>query len=91
MSEEVEAQAEADKGWEIVVNGDEREVPRSKVTWDEVVDIAYPGEREQPDKIFRVDYEDANGNPKSGPLVEGEHVEVKHRGTEFSVIRSVRS
>lgn len=91
MSEEVEAHPAPEKGWEIVVNGDEFEVPHSNITWNEVVDLAYPGERDQPDKVFRVDYEGANSHPTSGALAENGHVVVERRGTEFSVIRSVRS
>lgn len=91
MPEPAEAAANHGHEWEIIVNGDPHAVSQGWVTWDQVVDIAYPGERQQPDKIFRVDYEDARSEPASGPLVEGGSVEVKHRGTDFSVIRSVRS
>ena len=82
---------EGHKGFVIVVDTIPREVPRERVTWAEVVEFAYPGESENPQYVFKVQYEDANGHNKSGTLLKGGHVEVKHTGTTFSVLRSVVS
>jgi len=88
MSEQEEA---AKHGYEIGVNGTPFTVSEATVTYDQVVDLAYPNGRSDPNAMFKVDYEDAQHQPKDGELDEGHSVEVKNKGTEFSVIRSIRS
>ena len=85
--------AEAGNGheYEIVVDTVERTVHNARVTWAQVVEFAYPGQSENPQYVFKVQYEDAASQPSSGTLVKGGHVEVKQRGTTFSVLRSVVS
>lgn len=75
----------------IVVDTVEYTVHDAKVTWKQVVDLAYPGQADDPQYVFKVQYEDAASHPTSGTLVKGEHVEVERRGTTFSVLRSVVS
>jgi len=77
--------------FEIAVNTRPFNVEKSEVTFKEVVELAFPGGTSDPQHMFRVDFEDAASHPQSGSLAESEHVEVKHKGTEFSVFRSVRS
>jgi Multiubiquitin len=84
-------QEAAQHGFEIDVNGTPFTVAEANVSYDRVVDLAYPNGRSDPNAMFKVDFEDAQHQPSSGELVEGGSVEVKHRGTEFSVIRSIRS
>ena len=91
MSESASVHPDTQSGFEIVVNAEKVVVRDARVNWDQVVDLAFPGGREDPQAIFEVDFEDAASKPNSGPLAEGEHVEVERSGTEFSVIRSVRS
>jgi hypothetical protein len=88
MSEQEEA---AKHQYEIGVNGTSFTVQEARVGYDQVVDLAYPNGRSDPNAMFKVDYEDAHQHPKDGELDEGQSVEVKHKGTEFSVIRSIRS
>lgn len=83
--------AEAKDGYEIDVNTAPFMVPGETVTYDQVVDLAYPNGRSDPTAMFQVDYENAQHQPKDGELEEGGSVEVKHKGTEFIVIRSIRS
>jgi len=85
--------AEAGDGHEykIIVDTVEQTVHHARVTWAEVVEFAYPGQSENPQYVFKVQYEDAASHPSSGTLVKGGHVEVKHHGTTFSVLRSVVS
>jgi hypothetical protein len=61
------------------------------VTWKQVVDIAYPGQADDPQFVFKVHYEDAASHPTSGTLVKGNKVTVERSGTTFSVLRSVVS
>lgn len=78
-------------GFNITVNAELHSVHDANVTFDEVVELAFPGSSANPDYIFRVDFENAASQPHSGALAKGGHTQVKKSGTEFSVIRSVRS
>ncbi len=82
---------EVSMGFEIIVDTVPHTVQDAKVTWAEVVDFAYPGQKDNPQYVFKVQYEDAASQPTSGTLVKGKHVEVKRTGTTFSVLRSVAS
>ena len=75
----------------IVVNGQQKSVASREVSWDEVVDLAYPGEREDPNFTFVVTYSDAEKHPDSGLLQKGGTVRVEERGTSFNVARHRRS
>jgi hypothetical protein len=88
MSEQEEA---AKHEYEIQVNTAPFTVAEATVSYDQVVDLAYPNGRSDPNAMFQVDYEDAQHQPKDGELNEGDSVEVKNKGTEFIVIRSIRS
>lgn len=78
-------------GFEIIVDTVEHTVHDADVTWKHVVDIAYPGQADDPQYVFKVQYEDAKSHPASGTLVKGQHVTVERSGTTFSVLRSVVS
>lgn len=78
-------------GFEIIVDTLPHTVHDAKVTWDEVVEFAYPGQKDNPQYNFKVQYEDAASHPTSGTLVKGKHVEAEKTGTTFSVLRSVVS
>ena len=88
MSEQAEA---AKHEYEIEVNTAPFNLAEATVTYDQVVDLAYPNGRSDPNAMFQVDYEDAQHEPKDGELIEGDSVAVKNKGTEFVVIRSIRS
>ena len=75
----------------IFVNGRENTVPKGKISYDEVVALAYPN----PDfdnNTYKVTYfrEEHGQKPHEGTLTKGESVEVKD-GMVFTVIRAVRS
>jgi hypothetical protein len=86
-----EHEAVQPKGFQIVVDTVEHTVHDAHVTWVQVVEIAYPGQSEDPQYVFKVQYEDAVSQPPAGTLVKGGHVEVERSGTTFSVLRSVVS
>jgi len=90
MSSEEETQEHPDR-FEIVVDTVEHTVHDADVSWQHVVDIAYPGQADNPQYVFKVQYEDAKSPPTSGTLVKGGHVTVERSGTTFSVLRSVVS
>jgi hypothetical protein len=74
----------------IVVNGQQKTVPSRAVSWDEVVDLAFPGERNDGNFTFVVTYSDAQ-HPKSGILEQGGNVDVEKEGTSFNVAKHRRS
>jgi Multiubiquitin len=88
MSEHEEASKDK---YDIGVNGTPFDVSNQTVSYEQAVDLAYPNGRSDPSAMFKVDYEDAHSKPKDGELDEGGSVEVEKKGTEFSVIRSIRS
>ena len=74
---------------EIIVNGRPRKVPGNVVSFEQVVQIAFPDDQPNPDRIYTVAYH--HGAKKSeGTLVAGESVEVKG-GTQFDVGKSNKS
>lgn len=80
-----------DHDFTIIVNGQEKAIPSHEVTWDQIVDLAFPGEREKSDSTFVVTYSDAQGQPPSGLLEKGGSVRVERRGTSFNVAKHRRS
>jgi hypothetical protein len=86
-----EVGTEREREYKIIVDTIEHIVHHEKVTWKQIVDIAYPGQADDPQYVFKVQYEDAKSKPTSGALVKGDHVEVERTGTIFSVLRSVVS
>ena len=83
--------ADQNKGFNIVVNTEPTPIQDAKVTWEQVVEIAYPGQSGDQRYVFKVQYEDAASQPANGTLVKGQHVEVERDGTTFSVLRSLVS
>lgn len=78
------------KGFQIIVNGREYTVDKDEITFDEVVDLAFPeGGRGQLISYTVLFYE-GGGREMEGGLNEGEKVKVKD-GTVFNVTRTDRS
>ncbi len=90
MTSEEDSRAQSE-GFEIVIDTIKHTVPDAKVSWQQVVNIAYPGQADDPQFVFKVHYEDAKSQPTFGTLVKGNHVSVEKSGTAFSVLRSVVS
>jgi hypothetical protein len=75
----------------IIVNGTEHEVTNDIATFDEVVEIAFPGHPNNPDVVFSVTFEKAASKPHQGTLAAGGSVTVKKSGTVFDVTQTNRS
>lgn len=73
----------------IIVNGRERTVEEKDVSFDEVVDLAFPGAPTGPNIVYTVAYRKAAGN-RSGDLLPGQSVKVK-QGTIFDVTQTDKS
>jgi hypothetical protein len=81
----------ADKDYEIVVNGTLDDVEHQDVTYQQVVNIAFPGQHD-PNVTYSVAYRNADEpHGGSGILVAGGSVKVKKKGTSFNVTPSTRS
>ncbi|MEY2489225.1 MAG: hypothetical protein QOC70_1167 [Verrucomicrobiota bacterium] len=76
--------------FEIIVNARPRIVNDKHVTFERVVELAFPGSHE-PTIVFSVTYQHAASNPHAGELGAGGAVEVKKKGTIFNVTRTDKS
>ena len=74
---------------EITVNGRPRHVADRHVTFEDVVQIAFPNDH-TPNVVFSMTYRHAASKPHAGELGAGASVEVK-KGTSFNVTRTVQS
>lgn len=92
MSDEINVEAaeakDHEKKYRIFVNTIEKIVSSETVSYDEVVNLAYPVPPSL-DTIFEVTFEKAK-DPREGELVAGKSVEIKE-GTEFDVIPTGKS
>jgi hypothetical protein len=75
--------------FEIIVNARPRTVTGSTVTFEQVVQLAFPGEHD-PNVDFDVTYHKAASTPPAGQLGRGGSIQVKN-GTVFNVTRTVQS
>ena len=80
----------ANKGFDIIVNARTYTVDDDEVTFDEVVDLAYPEEGRGELISYTVLFYEGGGREKEGGLNEGDKVKVKD-GTVFNVTRTDRS
>ena len=75
---------------DIVVNGTPHPVPDDEVSFDRVVDIAYPDGGRGPLITYTVNFYNGAGRPPEGKLTKGQKAKVKD-GTVFNVTRTDRS
>lgn len=75
--------------FEIIVNARHKTVTDSTVTYEQVVELAFPGNHDA-NVEFSVTYTHAASPPPAGELGCGGSVEVKN-GTRFNVTRTVQS
>ncbi len=76
--------------FEVIVNSRPRTVSDRRVTFEQVVQLAYPGQHNA-DVTFSMTFRHANSKPHSGVLSNEGCVEVKPEGTIFNVNRTVQS
>jgi hypothetical protein len=75
---------------EIVVNAQPKTVEDREITFEEVVEIAFPGGGGA-GVVFSVTYRHAASIPHAGELSAGNSIEAKKKGTVFNVTRTVQS
>ncbi len=76
------------KTYSIIVNGRPREVTEHKLTYLQVVQLAYPGEQPTEKVVYTVTFSNPHGH--DGTLVEGQKVEIKN-GIIFNVKKTDQS
>ena len=76
--------------FEIIVNSRPRTVNARTVTFEQIVQLVFPGQRE-PNVVFSMTYRHAASTPHAGELGAGGTVNVKKKGTVFNVTRTVQS
>ena len=76
--------------FEIIVNSRPKTVPDRKVTFEQVVQLAFPGQHAA-NVVFSMTYRHAASKPHAGELGTGGSVEVKQEGTVFNVTQTVQS
>ena len=81
---------DADKQFDIIVNCTTYPVPNDEVSFDQVVDIAYPNGGRGPLITYTVNFYNGAGRPLEGKLTKGHEAKVKD-GTVFNVTRTDRS
>lgn len=80
----------APKTFAIIVNSRPRTVNTHTVTFEQIVQLAFPGPQE-PNVVFSMTYRHAASTPHAGELGAGGSVDVKKKGTVFNVTRTVQS
>ena len=79
------------KDFNIIINGTTYPVPNDEVSFDEVVDLAYPDGGRGPLITYTVNFYNGAGRPPEGKLTKkGPKAKVKD-GTVFNVTRTDRS
>lgn len=79
-----------DKGIRIIVDGTPHVVQTDEVSFDTIVDFAYPDGGRGDLITYTVTYYDGGGRPPEGALTENGKAKVKD-GTVFNVTRTDRS
>lgn len=89
MSNDHAAQApDQNKSYNIVLNGRPRVINEHKLSYAEVVRLAYPDASQDENVLYTVAY--ANPHGRDGTLSEGQDVPVKD-GMSFNVLKTNRS
>ena len=74
----------------IIVNGRPRTWPRTEISFEQLVELAFPGQGSTPDIIYTVAYSKGDDKKPHGSLVAGESVKVKE-DMVFNVTQTNRS
>lgn len=76
--------------FEIIVNSRPHVVPTNEVTFEQVVQLAFPGCQADSNVLFSMTYRHAASKPHAGELGAGGTVELK-KGTIFNVTKTIKS
>ncbi|ALV74870.1 MULTISPECIES: multiubiquitin domain-containing protein [Acinetobacter] len=79
------------QGYTITINSLDESVPNKQVTFEQVVQLAFPNDPIGSNIIYSMTYRHAASRPNAGELAEGGVIEVKHQGTIFNVTKTIQS
>lgn len=79
------------QGYTITINSLDESVPNKQVTFEQVVQLAFPNDPVGSNIIYSMTYRHAASRPNAGELAEGGVIEVKHQGTIFNVTKTIQS
>lgn len=79
-----------DRQIEIIVNSRPREIDGHEVSFEQIVQLAFPGGAADQNTVYSMTYRKAASHPHAGELGPGGTIEIK-KGTVFNVTRTVRS
>lgn len=79
------------KSYTIIVNSRDETVNDKRVTYEQVVRLAFPDAPVEHNVRYSMTYRHAVSKPHAGELAEGGSVEVNHEGTIFNVTKTVQS
>lgn len=79
-----------EKEVKILVNGRERIVPKKKITYEEIIALAFGEYIENPDVVYSISYSKGEDKKPKGGIVKGQDVMVKE-GMIFNVTTTNKS
>ncbi|MGI8516100.1 MAG: multiubiquitin domain-containing protein [Acidimicrobiia bacterium] len=82
--------SDAKKTVTIIVNGEKKTVDKDKLTFDEIVDLAFNARPTGEQMVFTVTYRRGDRDKPEGTLTEGQSVKVKD-GMIFNVTATDKS
>ncbi|GAB1342132.1 multiubiquitin domain-containing protein [Gemmatimonas sp.] len=74
----------------IVINGRHRTVTDPRVTFEQIVQLAFPDQPAEPNAVYSMTYRHAASAPHAGEVAAGGSVQVKN-GTVFNVTKTIQS
>lgn len=74
----------------IIVNGEEKEVQKEKISYEEVIILAFGSYNDSQDVAYTIMYFRGNNEKPNGFLLKGKEVNVK-KGMKFNVSKTNRS
>lgn len=80
----------SDRDYELVVNARPHVVDDDTVTFNQIVELAFPGATANPNLVHSITFRGAH-KPQRGQLAEGGSVEIKKKGAIFSVTQTDKS
>lgn len=79
-----------EKSFTIVVNAEQKTVTTRELTFEQIVQLAFPNNPQGGNWLFTVTYRKGEGNKPEGTLVKGESVKLKN-GMVFNVTATDKS